>query len=135
MNRIARERRRWRWVLARSRKLEPLSLLEASLAFAAPFKPTRQVALTDVGPINVSTVWLVVDHAHGWGRPKVFETMAFYQGDPVRLDGREVQVRYTYEREARIGHRAVCHAMRGLLGRADELFQKTCCAHETRGAT
>lgn len=37
----------------------------------------RRIALTEVGPVRVSTVWLGIDHRFGEGPPIIFETMVF----------------------------------------------------------
>lgn len=41
----------------------------------------RRVALTEVGPVTVSTVFLGLDHNFGDGEPILFETMTFSHGD------------------------------------------------------
>jgi len=61
----------------------------------------RRVALTEVGPLTVSTVFLAIDHSHGLGpvRPILFETMIFGADDV------EYQERYATRAEAEHGHR------------------------------
>jgi len=50
----------------------------ASLLEATTDEPARRVALTQIGDVTVSTVFLVFDHAWGAGRrPLLFETMVF----------------------------------------------------------
>ena len=57
-----------------------------------------RIADTRVGRVQVSTVWLGLDHRFGEGPPIIFETMVF--GGPH--DG-ELE-RYCTEAEARLGH-------------------------------
>ena len=61
----------------------------------------RRVELTKVGEVEVSTVFLGVDHQWAQGPPLLFETMVF-GGD---LD--EEQVRYGTMDEAKAGHAAM----------------------------
>lgn len=53
----------------------------------------------------VSTVWLGLDHSHGYGPPLIFETMVFAEGEPhaTVIDS----ARYSTEEEARAGHAAM----------------------------
>lgn len=44
--------------------------------YVAMFKDNR-VALDSVGGVEVSTVWLGIDHRFGAGPPLIFETMVF----------------------------------------------------------
>jgi hypothetical protein len=37
----------------------------------------KRVALTKIGDIEISTVWLGLDHQYGDGAPLIFETMQF----------------------------------------------------------
>lgn len=64
-------------------------------------KDSRRVALTQVGDIQVSTVFLGLDHSFGIGAPVLFETRVF--GGP--LD--EEQDRYSTWDEAEAGHAAM----------------------------
>ncbi len=77
------------------------------LAWAREFETTdRRVARTNIfdgadpaRQVDVSTVWLGLDHNWGDGPPLIFETMTF--GDS--WDGEDCE-RYTTEAEARAGH-------------------------------
>lgn len=82
----------------------PSTVEEASKMLGA--RGVRQVARTQIGEMDVSTVFLALDHAYQ-GRPKVFETMTF--GGP---DDSEVQGRYSTWEEAEAGHQtAVARAI------------------------
>jgi hypothetical protein len=61
----------------------------------------NRVAKDKIGDVEVSTVFLGVDHSFGSGRPLLFETMVF----GGELD--EEQVRYSTEAEALAGHSAM----------------------------
>lgn len=58
-----------------------------------------RVALDEIGPYRVSTVWLGIDHGFGGHAPIIFETMVFKE-DESDLDCR----RYSTLRAAQIGH-------------------------------
>lgn len=49
-------------------------LFEWATAFGAT---DRQVALDDIGPLRISTVFLGLDHSFGHGPPLLFETIIF----------------------------------------------------------
>lgn len=65
--------------------------------------------------LDISTVWLGLDHQYGSGPPIIFETMIFvpaysefWIGDRKRVNTREEfgeMARYSTEEEARIGHK------------------------------
>jgi hypothetical protein len=60
----------------------------------------KRVRNTILGDINVSTVWLGIDHSYGaGGDPIIFETMVFGTDDEERYC-----VRYSTEDDAIIGH-------------------------------
>jgi len=65
-----------------------------------PFIDDCRVALDAVGDVEISTVWLGIDHSYqaGVGRPLIFETMIF----GGTHDGE--QRRYATEEEALAGH-------------------------------
>ena len=70
----------------------------------------KRVALTSVGPFNVSTVWLGTDHNwSGEGPPIIFETMVFCGDDRASRTWEDYQVHYCTEAEALEGHE---HAVR-----------------------
>jgi hypothetical protein len=56
-------------------------------------------------PVEVSTVWLCVNHQWGEGPPVIFETMVF--GGPEDMEC----FRYSTEKEARDGHAVVVHEL------------------------
>lgn len=76
------------------------------------------VAKTPVGPYEVSTVWLGINHAYDGGRPLIFETMIFaleVSTGTMPITGRQYAyhedvfdycVRYRTEQEAIDGHGA-----------------------------
>ena len=73
----------------------PCELME----WAATFSTTdRHVALTMVGDIKISTVFLGLNHAYGNGDPLLFETMVF--GGPFDQE----MNRYTTWEQAELGH-------------------------------
>ena len=65
------------------------------------FEVDRSVALTDVGDVCVSTIFLVVNHNYGNGPPLLFETMIF--GGPED----QFQQRYSTWDEAVEGHEKI----------------------------
>lgn len=70
----------------------------------------RRVALTEIGDVRISTVWLGIDHNFwGQGPPLIFETMVF--GGP--LD--EEQERYSTEAQALAGHDQMVAKVRALI--------------------
>jgi hypothetical protein len=72
----------------------------------------KRIAWTDFGPVQVSTVWLGINHNFaGEGEPIIFETMIF--GGPEALD--QSQWRYSTEEEARAGHEHACHIVRDVI--------------------
>lgn len=86
---------------------EPLTIEEADRLLSD--LDYKQVALTEIGPYRVSTVWLGVDHR--WGReesPILFETMVFGPEYVGEID----LVRYSTEEEAKAGHEEVCLLVR-----------------------
>lgn len=68
----------------------------------------RRVARDEVGDVEVSTVFLGLDHSHGRGAPMLFETMTF--GGGPRTD--EWCSRYSTWDEALAGHGEVVRAVR-----------------------
>lgn len=66
----------------------------------------RHVARTMVGGYTVSTVFLGLDHSHGWGAPVLFETMIFgADKEAANGDLADYQLRYRTWEEAEEGHR------------------------------
>ena len=74
----------------------------------------RRVAKTVVGNVEVSTVFLGLDHNFGEGPPILYETMVF--GGP--LDHEED--RYSTAEEAKKGHEAMVERVRGANGKETE---------------
>ena len=66
----------------------------------------RWVAIDEVGPFTVSTVWLGLDHSFFVGPPLIFETMVFGPG------ARDEQWRYSTEEDALAGHVQVVNEVR-----------------------
>lgn len=70
----------------------------------------RRVAFTDMGPCNVSTVFLGLDHSFGFGPPLLFETMVFFSADMDEVD--EMMERYSTWDEAEAGHNKMVDELR-----------------------
>lgn len=69
----------------------------------------RRVALTEVGLLRVSTIFLSIDHSFGMGGvPILFETMVFPQGRWNDL----FCCRYSTWNEAVLGHRKTVRALK-----------------------
>lgn len=74
-----------------------------------------RVGLTDVGPYQVSTVWLGFDHRFGIdiGAPIIFETMVFADNPDVERPPIDVDsMRYCTEDQARAGHEEIVTLIR-----------------------
>lgn len=67
-------------------------------------------------PLEVSTVWLGINHAFGSSPPVIFETMVF-----TPAPGELYMDRYCTEEQALAGHAEV---MRRLVAKEEELFAK-----------
>lgn len=81
----------------------PMTLQEWCTRYEHPEQ--KRVALTMIGDVKVSTVWLGLDHRWGEGPPLIFETMIF--GGPFD----ESQWRYTTKAAAEAGHQAIVAAV------------------------
>lgn len=69
---------------------------------------------TEVAPgVEVSTVFLAIDHSFDGSGPILYETMVF-GGPPEAAD---FQARYRTRAEAEVGHANVCEAVRAVLRR------------------
>lgn len=66
----------------------------------------RVVEKTVIGAVEVSTVWLGLDHGFGVGPPLIFETMIF----GGHLD--QHQQRYSTKAEAQAGHARAVEAVK-----------------------
>lgn len=81
-----------------------------------------RIALTEVCPgVQVSTVWLGIDHSFGVGPPVIFETMVFVDVEPTKVlgvtldcEGTETY-RWCTEAEAIAGHDQVVADLRAQL--------------------
>lgn len=56
----------------------------------------------------ISTVWLGLDHSFGFGKPLIYETMVFKEGNYNELD----MDRYSTKAEALIGHKKMVEKWR-----------------------
>jgi hypothetical protein len=77
----------------------------------------RRVVWTDLGPVQVSTVWLGIDHGWGLGPPVIFETFIFCENDQALTgaDGEELidtWGRYRTIEEAIAGHEEAVRQVR-----------------------
>lgn len=84
----------------------------------------KRVALTEVGPYTVSTVWLGLDHNFGFGGPPlIFETMVFTtsawnadRSDPDSEGLLDIDCRrYPTQEEAEAGHEEMVTLIRATL--------------------
>jgi len=67
----------------------------------------RRVAFDEVAPgVTVSTVFLAIDHAMGFGPPELFETMVFDNDDDEEME------RYATWDEAVAGHQRMVERVR-----------------------
>lgn len=103
-----------------NRRGEPMTMEEWAVGFE---ESDRKVARTHINDIQISTVWLGLDHNYGAnGPPLIFETMIF--GGPYD----EYQARYSTEKEALAGHvKAVAlveRAERGIAARFRRLLRR-----------
>lgn len=82
--------------------------------------------------LEVSTVWLGLDHNFGGGRPLIFETMVFVPSDKkINLLLREIKInreefdmaRYSTLEEARLGHKMMVKRCRSLKS-IEEILEK-----------
>lgn len=72
----------------------------------------RRIGLDRVGNLEVSTVFLVIDHSHGRsGPPVLFETMVFDVGDGGSRFDEQFCDRYTSKAAAEAGHARVVAAL------------------------
>lgn len=88
-----------RHYILEGREPKPVDLMTWATWFRDHTK--RRVAFDTVGGIDVSTVFLGLDHNFGGGRPLLFETMTFGEGFE------QEQQRYETWDEAVAGHAAV----------------------------
>lgn len=90
-----------------NRQGEPISRDEWSATFE-DFEKSRRVGFTEYGGIQVSTVWLGLDHSFGRdGPPLIFETMVFRKSETEEEYGDECW-RWSTEEQARAGHVEIC---------------------------
>lgn len=113
--------------LAFDRKGRPISFLRmGQLKFER--SGYDRIGLTTLpgrlGPVEISTVWLGMDHSYGYGPRLIFETMIFC--DDENLD--TACWRYSTLKQAAIGHRRVVGLVK-LLQRPPKVLAKP---HKTR---
>lgn len=96
------------WLGTYDRQGNPISYEEyARLRYDEDDGECYRVALTYVGPYEVSTVWLGFDHRFGRGPLAIFETMVFAADEIADERGRRwdhYMERYATEAEAVVGH-------------------------------
>lgn len=81
----------------------PMDEGDWAAAQAGPYHVGRSKVLDAADPsksIDVSTIWMGIDHRHGDGPPLIFETMVFAEGS----DSETYADRYSTEQQAREGH-------------------------------
>lgn len=94
------------------RKGRPISAFQMHLLRASRpdyYRVGQDQLLGGLGPVEVSTVWMGLNHAFRSDRLEIFETMLFSDGE---LDGSTW--RYATLRQAEIGHRRVVRCIRQL---------------------
>lgn len=75
----------------------------------------RRVAFDRVGPAEVSTVFLGLDHNFSGGAPILFETLVFAPNEDGERVGVETSmIRYATKEEAMAGHQEVVMFLRGI---------------------
>ncbi len=74
----------------------------------------RRVAFDDIGPFNISTVFLFINHNYTGGKPVLFETMVFQNDSQVYDEDFELMDRYCTWDEAINGHKKICNDVRRL---------------------
>lgn len=79
----------------------------------------RRVAETQVGDVCVSTIWLGLDHNYFGGRPLLFETMTFIDGEPGD------QWRYSTWGEAEASHMEIVEATQYMQQQAMSITRET----------
>jgi hypothetical protein len=72
----------------------------------------RSLAYDRVGAVEVSTVFLGLDHNYSGGPPLLWETMTFAVDETSELHN--LQDRYTTRESALAGHKAMVARVRGL---------------------
>ena len=77
------------------------------IEWAQQFEKTdRRVAKDKIGEVEISTVFLGLDHQYGEGRPLLFETMVFGGEFDEEMD------RYSTWEEAEKGHKTMIEKVR-----------------------
>lgn len=73
----------------------------------------RRVALDEVGPFSISTVFLFINHDFfNHGEPVLFETMVFQDGTEFYREDFELMDRYCTWDRAIEGHKRICEQVR-----------------------
>lgn len=94
------------WYILEGDNIRPVSVDEWS-RWSLERRDEKRIALNQVGDVEVSTVFLGLDHGWGDGPPVVFETMTFGGGEATN----EWQWRYTTRAAAQAGHDKVVLAL------------------------
>jgi hypothetical protein len=127
LNRVRRERwaQRGPALLAYDRKMRLIGMDTWRDLFED--SDARLIAQSTVGPWSVSTIWLGIDRRYGMnsGPPLVFETLVFDGNSVAMIDRWRLEFRWSYEREARIGHRDVASFARAVLIKRGDIPEDT----------
>jgi hypothetical protein len=100
--------------------------------------PERVVAKTTVGPVEVSTVFIGLDHSFGDNKPRLFETMCFGAEDYMIKFGKhkrlfrselDYQERYETWDEAEKGHQRAIEWVQQHLAKIDTAVKVTLCPY------
>jgi hypothetical protein len=81
---------------------KPISMME----WATTSKDGNRVAFDTVGDVDISTVWLGLNHSFDDGPPLIFETMIFGE------EHDEDCWRYSTEEQAKAGHSLIVAAIK-----------------------
>jgi hypothetical protein len=95
------------WYILEGDQTRQVSMAE-SAQWLETHRAEKRIDLTEVGDVEVSTVFLGLDHGWDDGPPVLFETMTFGGGQ----DTNEWQWRYTTRAAAQAGHDAIVAALR-----------------------
>ena len=69
----------------------------------------RRLRATSFGEVCVSTIFLGLDHQFGQGKPLLFETMVFANGNERLKEMDQEMFHYHTAEEAVKGHEIMCH--------------------------
>lgn len=96
-------------------KVTPFDSSADTFALAQEFDKNRKVDDTYIGPYNISTVFLVIDHNWMTGKPQLFETLVF---GPMKG---EIMLRYATAEDAQYGHDQVVEEVRELVAGIEKI--------------